>query len=464
MRKRFKFARGAIWLFLVLSILLLGYTYYRAEIVYQGGYPEKYFQYYVISLTGILFWGVILRLKDEIKLNIAMVTTSLVVGVYLVEITLNFTDHAGWGKFAAHTAVTKIDARNKFQVYQDLKSEGVDATLSLRPAMFRSIKGVPGIEPLFPLGGLSGKVTVVKNETGKFMIYLSDRYGFNNPDLEWDASQTEWVLAGDSMAQGFAVQQGEDIAGQIRSKTGENVITLGMGGNGPLTELATLKEYAESRKPETVLWLYYESNDLAELIEEKPVPLLTSYLQPQFSQNLMHRQEEIDERLLEYFFERIKSKSEKLFFTGEPQEMAEYLWMTRILRLYNIRRRLESQSPKQHEAVMPLFTEILKKARDRVAAWGGKLYFVYVPSWLRYRDDVLYHDPSHIKRVEVIGVVKDLNLPVIDIHQEVFANHPDPLSLFPFRAHAHYTPEGFSEVAKAIILGVRNAQRRPSQE
>ena len=162
MRKRFKFARGAIWLFLVLSILLLGYTYYRAEIVYQGGYPEKYFQYYVISLTGILFWGVILRLKDEIKLNIAMVTTSLVVGVYLVEITLNFTDHAGWGKFAAHTAVTKIDARNKFQVYQDLKSEGVDATLSLRPAMFRSIKGVPGIEPLFPLGGLSGKVTVLE--------------------------------------------------------------------------------------------------------------------------------------------------------------------------------------------------------------------------------------------------------------------------------------------------------------
>ena len=64
---QFKFARGATWLFLVLSILLLGYSYYRAEIIFQGGYPEKYFQYYVISLAGILFWGVVLRLKDEIK-------------------------------------------------------------------------------------------------------------------------------------------------------------------------------------------------------------------------------------------------------------------------------------------------------------------------------------------------------------------------------------------------------------
>ena len=59
-----------------------------------------------------------------------------------------------------------------------------------------------------------------------------------------------------------------------------------------------------------------------------------------------------------------------------------------------------------------------------------------------------------------MGVVKDLNLPVIDIHQEVFANRPGPFSFFPFRAHAHYTPEGFSEIAKAIVSGVKDKQQR----
>jgi hypothetical protein len=45
---------------------------------------------------------------------------------------------------------------------------------------------------------------------------------------------------------------------------------------------------------------------------------LTSYLQPEFSQNLIHRQTEIDERIGKYVAERIKS-SEAFFITGELQ-------------------------------------------------------------------------------------------------------------------------------------------------
>ena len=33
--KRFKFAKGATWLFLGLFILALAYTYYRAEIIFH---------------------------------------------------------------------------------------------------------------------------------------------------------------------------------------------------------------------------------------------------------------------------------------------------------------------------------------------------------------------------------------------------------------------------------------------
>ena len=112
-----------------------------------------------------------------------------------------------------------------------------------------------------------------------------------------------WVITGDSFAQGACVNPGEEIAGQIRSLTEESVINLGIGGNGLLSELAALQEYAESRKPKNVIWLYYEGNDIVDLAREKSAMLLMNYLQPKFSQNLLHRQTEIDIRLSKYLAE-----------------------------------------------------------------------------------------------------------------------------------------------------------------
>ena len=50
----------------------------------------------------------------------------------------------------------------------------------------------------------------------------------------------------------------------------------------------------------------------------------------------------------------------------------------------------------------------------------------------------------------MLSIVNSLNIPVIDIHEEVFARHPDPLSLFPFRVHGHYNAEGYRLVSQAI--------------
>jgi len=131
---------------------------------------------------------------------------------------------------------------------------------------------------------------VATNENGYYMVYPSDRYGFNNPDSEWDAEQVEWLLTGDSFTEGVAVNPGEDVAGQIRLITKQPTINVGRGGNGPLIELAELREYAELVKPKKVLWLYFEGNDLKELQREKFNPLLMQYMEDGFSQNLINRQ------------------------------------------------------------------------------------------------------------------------------------------------------------------------------
>ena len=246
--KYFQFSKKLVWLFLAASTFLLLYTYYRAEITWHGTQGEKYFKYYIISLTGVLFWSLVLWFKDEIRSNIVMATISFVAGIYLVEIILNFANvppKNNRQEIAAEQGI-KFDARSKLQVVRDFRDQGVDAFPSVNAATLLKTGGLhkEGAESLLPFGGVSRKKTVSCNEGGEYAIYNADRYGFNNPDSEWDQEQIEWLLTGDSFTQGACVQLGNGIAGQIRSLTGESVINLGVGGNGPLVELAILKEYA----------------------------------------------------------------------------------------------------------------------------------------------------------------------------------------------------------------------------
>ena len=131
------------------------------------------------------------------------------------------------------------------------------------------------------------------------------------------------------------------------------------------------------------------------------------------------------------------------------------------MRLYAVRKLIESVRERRSRGdfiLDPLLAKILIKAKDRTEAWGGELYFVYLPEFSRYNEAGHDHD-LYRKKSEVIELVRGLNIPVIDIHQEVFTDHPDPLALFPLRLNGHYNAEGYSEVAKAIVSGVTGEQK-----
>ena len=135
--KNYPFARWMSWLFLVASILLLIYTCYRAEISYQGNVGAIYFKYYLISLAGVLFWGIVLRLREGIRANIVTVVTTLVVGIYMVEGGLTML---GMGQSDPHNAAAaaeqgiEYDERSKLEVIEDLIAEGVDAVPTVSPS------------------------------------------------------------------------------------------------------------------------------------------------------------------------------------------------------------------------------------------------------------------------------------------------------------------------------------------
>ena len=446
-----KFTKFIGWSGVLLSILLCVYTYYRSEIVYGGSMNYIYSKYYIVSIVGVFFWIAVLRLKEKLRANIVIVSISLVVGLYLFEGSLQFYQNQNQNQ-----NIKFKDQRTKIEVIDDFMEKGIDAVTAVRPHDVLSLS-----EEILPLGGVSNTTTVGENETGNWMIYLSDRYGFNNPDYEWDAEKTEYLLTGDSFAEGAAVRPRENIAGQIRKITGEPVINLGRSGNGPLMELAEISEYAAHLKPKKVLWVYYEGNDLIlDFPRDQSSPLLMRYLNKSFSQNLMSRQTEVDEILRKHIWRKVPLKYEWIRLAAIRRMMGGDGEFFDGVRRAAIRRMMGGDGGGDGGDVerdvdiryFPRFSKILIRANNMTEGWGGKLYFVYLPEFSRYNKDVI-HD-QYRKKLAVIELVKNLNIPVIDIHQEVFSKHTDPLSLFPFRRNGHYTAKGYSRVANEIIKSI----------
>ncbi|RJQ56239.1 MAG: SGNH/GDSL hydrolase family protein [Nitrospiraceae bacterium] len=409
--------------------------------------------------TGLLLSLIALQIRESWKINIALVVFSTVVAAYCVEFVL----------FVRHNmqfSSSKIDPRNKLEVLQDLRIAGVDAWPQVRTMYFTESSGLLSDNNLiFPLGGISEKTVVYCNETGQYVIFKSDEHGFNNPMGLYRDGVVKAALVGDSFTLGNCVMPGEDIASLLRNK-GLSSLNLGNGGNGPLIELGLLKEYVEPIHPEIVLWVYYEGNDLIELEDERKASMLMRYLQEGYSQNLLDRQGEIDATLIKYvnskWMKELPLIANKPKLTRE-QDVRENV--QKVIKLRFLRGRLglittsnKTQNPGRitnYKTQLPLFSEILTAANQRTSGWGGKLYFVYLPTIERYTNN--NYDGNFYDRDDVIAIVHKLGIPLIDFH-EVLVKNPEPLSLVPY-AGAHFNADGYNLLSEFIFSQLK--QDRP---
>ena len=97
--KKPSFSQLASWVFLVVSALLLIYVYYRAEIIFQGNNSASYSYYYILFIVAILFWGIVLRIKESIRVNIVITTISIIACLYIIELCIVFFESGNLIKF-----------------------------------------------------------------------------------------------------------------------------------------------------------------------------------------------------------------------------------------------------------------------------------------------------------------------------------------------------------------------------
>ena len=103
--------------------------------------------------------------------------------------------------------------------------------------------------------------------------------------------------------------------------------------------------------------------------------------------------------------------------------------------------------------VDPLFEKIIVKARNLTNSWDGRLYFVYLPDKERYSNQRI-KDDNYLKRSRIIELINNLNIPLIDIHEEFFIKQNDPIEFFAERIYGHYSPDGYNEISKIILKNI----------
>jgi lysophospholipase L1-like esterase len=484
-----KFADGALVGGGVLCLLVLSYLAYYYDWTGQRSLTSSVVEFVYFALPGMLAIALLacLGLRASHRINVVLCLCSVAFALYATEALITLWLSLPSVKTsqdierriqAAAIQGVKYDRRTKREVVNDFRERGIDAIPSLFPeellkkqsdGAMKSAITINGVEVL-PLASIANKLNVVCNEGGQFLTYQSDQHGFNNPQRVWHMP-IEIVAVGDSFTQGWCVDPESNFVSVIR-RGYPGTLNLGIEGDGPLTMLATIKEYAEFVKPKVVLWFYFEDNDLEELRNERKNSILTQYLATkEFSQGLFNRQAEIDWALAGYL-ENISEKNawsinlkeiwERVIDTDEmPNRLIAFVKLQKLQqRLGFVYGRYETSSQEvfvvprsEHVPEIELLFNVLLQAKELVGEWGGSLYFVYLPELYFYARQER-RDPN---RSAVLQTANKAGLPVIDM-LPIFMAHKDPLSLFPLRLGGHYNEEGNRLVAEQVLRALSSTK------
>jgi hypothetical protein len=464
----------------------------------RHGWGSKYLVLFISMVIGGLLLR--LRLRPAIRINTVLMLMALGISLWTSELALavlddltlvqkrmhwlsfqSGEDHANERASGTNTSAISFDRRSRAEVLSDLRTKGTDAWPAIPPQVLFSRQGAsyqnPLIQvegaPLLPLGGISSTTTVHCNENGYYVIYESDEHGFHNPKGLWSTAPLDIAVIGDSYAHGACVKTDANFVSLIRQHY-PATLNLGNDGNGPLLELATLKEYVPALRPRLVLWFYFERNDIGELFAEKQT-FLTKYLTPGYEQGLAAKQTEID-RALKVHVERVMADltsriDMSMLFKHIFVPLSSLDALEEVITLWHIRSRLailykpkyerqtrRPMSVRTNEEI-DLFGKVLSEAKTTVAGWGGTLIFVYLPQYQRYNNLKL----ANPYRDQVLQIVRNLGLSVIDLHP-TFEAQADPLKLFPFRRDGHYNEIGHQTVAEEVLTFLGNMHLEPSKK
>jgi hypothetical protein len=144
--------------------------------------------------------------------------------------------------------------------------------------------------------GNLGRGLCIPPDPSKRIKIQYDRNGFRN---DREMTQADIVVIGDSYVEAAMTPDEALSTTQLARLQGKTVANLGNSGYGPPQELGVLKRYGFALNPSTVIWAFYEGNDVSDMKSyEKKAAMLSG--ENAFWQNFWFRS--LSRNLLALYF------------------------------------------------------------------------------------------------------------------------------------------------------------------
>lgn len=234
-----KYIKGGV-IGLTLALLILGYF-----LIVKAGVSDVRDVFSFIVASYLLIWGGYALAstipQDEIRNQFVLTTFSLLVAVFLVE---------------SPALLQLIDYRETFAISSNLPWERPgfepDRELIYKPKPRYAVK----IQ--FDRGNIGRVLCLPSHPTEPFELKY-DQNGFRN---EEDLGNADVAVIGDSYVESPMMPASQLATTGLAQLTKLTVANLGHSGYGPQQELVVLKRYGLPLHPKTVVWMFYEGNDL----------------------------------------------------------------------------------------------------------------------------------------------------------------------------------------------------------
>ena len=462
-RSKFVISNYFIFTYLVLSIFLLFYFFYK--VLTNDPNNQLKYNYNFLILINILIIFVIaiifIKANNYIKNILVILSFIFIIISYSFEFYLYLNHYSpvehNLPKKIAKNIGYKYDARPFQKIREDLLNSNKEEIFYVTAVKNKYYEK----NNFFHLAYGSFKKIHLGTE-GVPGFFVSDRYGFRNNDTIWNTEEgeIEYATIGDGYSIGCCINYGT-IADHIEKATQKPVLNLGVSGSGPLKKLALLREYGNILKPKNVIWLFNDSN-IHYTIDEINNPYLSKYQDKKFNFNLVNKQDRIDQAFIEINYQKIKNHN-KIIFKKFLKLYGLRLFISNVssekIKLVNNYYRYSNTKVKysadQRELIE--YKKILLQVKDLVESWGSNIYFVYLPVY----NEVLKInsiDDTFLIREQVRDLITSIDIEFIDVYEEKIKLLDDKKMIFPLGLNFHYNSKGYEISAKEILKIINNSE------
>ena len=350
-----------------------------------------------------------------------------------------------------------LQEKDKFNLKPTFRYSGYHLNLFDQDNMIKNF--IQKKQKLIPFRGPFNSNVLGSNEDGVREIMFNDKFGFKNKNTVYQ-DKIDLMIIGDSFTEGVPFGNDIHVANLINNKSNFNALNYGVSGTGPLMGLAIIKEYGKHFYPKDVFYLFYEGNDLTDMMHEKESFLINYLENDNFNQNLIENSHHLDDFFQEYekiFYQIINYREKNLPNNNIEVKKNSKKFKEKIkdfLEINNLKELLLVGSVfNRTEIDYDMFRNILDKMQTETKSWGGNLNFVYLPSWIRYNNKISLANFKHQKKVEKI--VLDLNINYIDIVEKFKNNKMNSVNSFHLGIYGHYKKKGYELVANEILNQIK---------